>query len=57
MARITVYMTIPTDDLDRDFVDDADLGASLKARLSEIFDRNGNPVAPHFVGFDVEEDD
>lgn len=55
MARITAYIEIDDEELDR-FLDDKDFEGSLRARLDEVYDGDGNPVYPRLVGIDVEDD-
>lgn len=58
MARITVFMTIPTEALDEAFPEgDQALEDTLRARLSEIYANDGGAVTAHVLGIDVEDDE
>jgi len=57
-ARIALYVVMDSTDVDEThFPEYSDLEASFRARLSEIFDVHGEPLFPHLLGLDLEEDD
>lgn len=54
--RITVYMTMDSDDVTRGWADDAALEGTVKATLHELIGDDGGAYVPHVLGIDVETD-
>lgn len=56
MARITVYMTLPDEDIVTGWNSGAALEETVKATLHELIGDDGGAYVPYVFGIDVEDD-